>query len=182
MTVLDLDEAGRVVPRQQARLGAFLVSAYGALARLGMVQGMWLGGPAGVALQAQGFAAAGLVAALMRATTWRPDPWVATQLPRWEAEWLPRAGSLDALALGLAIETVVRPMPLLPAGARLDDGFAAALLLAEAEAGRLLQPNMRLLKAMVPATPRAEVEAAVERRREAVAALWNEVLVALGKS
>lgn len=179
MTVLRLDDSGRVLPHQQARLGAFLISAYGALARLGIAQGVWVGGQAGVALQAQGFAAAGLVAALLRATTWRPDPWVAMHLPRWEAEWLPRAGSADLLALGLAIETVIRPMPLLPAGARLDDAFAAALMLAEAEAGRLLQPNMRLLKAMVPATPRAEVETAVERRRENVAALWTQLLAAL---
>lgn len=179
MTALRLDAQGRVEPPQQARLGAFLVSAYGALARLGMAQGMWLGGPPGVALQAQGFAAAGLVAALLRATAWRPDPWVAMQLPRWEAEWLPRAGATDALALGLAIETVVRPLPLLPPEAAPDDAFAAALRLAEAESGRLLQPNLRLLKAMVPTTPREEVEAVVEARRAGVAALWASLLDAL---
>jgi hypothetical protein len=179
MTMLRLDTEGRVLPRQQARLGAFLVSAYGALARLGIMQGAWAGGPAGVALQAQGFAAAGLVSSMLRATAWQPDPWVVLHLPLWEAAWLLRPGPADALALGLAIETVVRPMPLLPPGARQDDGFAAALLLAEAEAGRLLQPNVRLLKAMVPATPRAEVEAAAERRRELVATLWTELLAAL---
>lgn len=179
MTTLRLDPEGRVEPLQQARLGAFLVSAYGALARLGMAQGAWLGGPTGVALQAQGFAAAGLVAALLRATAWRPDPWVAMQLPRWEAEWLPRPGATDALALGLAIETVVRPLPLLPPEALPEDAFVAALRLAEAESGRLLQPNLRLLKAMVPATPRAEVEAMVEARRAGVAALWAGLLDAL---
>lgn len=179
MTALALDAAGRVTPAQQTRLGVFLVSAYGALARLGAVQGALAGGPAGVALQAQGYAAAGLVAALLRATAWRTDPWGAMQLPRWEAAWLPRGGALDALALGLAIETVVRPMPLLPPAARADDAFVAALMLAEAESGRLLQPNLRLLKAMVPATPRAAVEDAVERRRAAVAALWQEVIASL---
>ena len=179
MTMLRLDAQRRVVPEQQSRLGAFLVSAYGALARLGMAQGAWTGGPAGVALQAQGFAAAGLVAALLRATAWRPDAWVAMRLPRWETVWLPRAGATDALSLSLAIETVLRPLPLLPPEARRDDGFAAALLLAEAEAGRLLQPNLRLLKAMVPATPRETVEAAAETRRAEVAALWAELLAAL---
>lgn len=179
MTMLRLDDSGRVLPWQQARLGAFLVSAYGALARLGMMQGAWAAGPAGVALQAQGFAAAGLVAALLRATAWRLDPWVAVQLPRWEAAWLPRPASADALALGLAIETVVRPMPLLPPCARPDDAFAAALQQAESDAGRLLQPNLRLLKAMAASTPRAELESAAERRRDAVAALWAELLVAL---
>ncbi len=179
MTMLNLVASGRVLPWQQARLGAFLVSAYGALARLGAGQAAWLGGPAGVALQAQGFAAAGLVAALLRATAWRPDPWVAMRLPICEATWLPRPGGADALALGLAIGTVVRPMPLLPHEARQDDAFAAALLLAEAEAGRLLQPNLRLLKAMAASTPRAELEGAAERRRDAVAALWAERLAAL---
>jgi hypothetical protein len=179
MTMLCLDPNGRVQPLQQARLGAFLVSAYGALARLGMAQGVWLGGPAGVALQSQGFAAAGLVAALLRATAWRPDPWVAMRLPRWEAAWLPRPGAADALALGLAIETVVRPLPLLPPEALAEDAFVAALRLAEAESGRLLQPNLRLLKAMVPATPREALEEAVESRRAGVAALWADLLDAL---
>jgi hypothetical protein len=149
MTMLCLDPNGRVQPLQQARLGAFLVSAYGALARLGMAQGVWLGGPAGVALQSQGFAAAGLVAALLRATAWRPDPWV------------------------------VRPLPLLPPEALAEDAFVAALRLAEAESGRLLQPNLRLLKAMVPATPREALEEAVESRRAGVAALWADLLDAL---
>lgn len=179
MTMLRLDAEGRVLAEQQSRLGAFLVSAYGALARLGMAQGAWFGGPAGVALQAQGFAAAGLVAALLRSTAWRPDPWVAMHLAQWEAEWLPRPGGIDALALGLAIETVIRPMPLLPPEARRDDAFAATLLQAEAEAGRLLQPNLRLLKAMVPANPREAVEAAVEARRAGVATLWAGLLGSL---
>ena len=179
MTQLSLDAAGRVVPAQQARLGAFLVSAYGGLARLGAMQGLWLGGPAGVALQAQGFAAAGLVAALLRATAWRPDPWVALHAAAWEGAWLPRPGAADALALGLAIETVVRPLPLLPPGAAQDDAFAAALLLAEAEAGRLLQPNLRLLKAMAAEGSRGAIEDVVEARRAQVAALWSALLAAL---
>lgn len=179
MTQLSLDAAGRVIPAQQARLGAFLVSAYGALARLGALQAPWIGGPAGVALQAQGFAAAGLVAALLRATVWRPDPWVTMHALAWEGAWLPRPGGMDALALGLAIETVVRPLLLLPPEAARDDAFAAALLLAEAESGRLLQPNLRLLKAMAVEAGRAPVEAAVEARRAAVAALWEELLAAL---
>jgi hypothetical protein len=182
MTMLRLDADGGVAPGQQARLGAFLVSAYGALARLGMAQGVWLGGPAGVALQAQGFAAAGLVAALLRATPWRLDAWVAMRVPCWEAEWLPRVGPIDALALGLAIETVVRPLPLLPLAAAPDDAFAAVLRLAEVEAGRLLQPNLRLLKAMVPAAPREQVEAAVEARRAGVAAHWADLLDALAEA
>lgn len=177
MTTLALDAARRVSPAQQTRLGAFLCSAYGGLARLGAMQAVWLPGPAGVALQAQAFAAAGLVAALLRATAWRPDPWVALHAPLWEAAWVPRPGALDALALGLAVETVVRPMPLLPPDADGEDAFAAALLLAEAEAGRLLQPNLRLLKAMAP---REDVERAVEAHRAAVAALWSELLDALG--
>jgi hypothetical protein len=53
------------------------------------------------------------------------------------------------------------------------------LRLVEAESGRLLQPNIRLLKAMVPATPRETLEAAVEARRAGVAALWASLLGAL---
>jgi len=86
---------------------------------------------------------------------------------------------LEALALGLAIETVVRPLPLLPPEALAEDAFVAALRLAEAESGRLLQPNLRLLKAMVPATPREALEEAVESRRAGVAALWADLLDAL---
>jgi hypothetical protein len=92
-----------------------------------------------------------------------------------------QALALDAAALGLAIVTVVRPAPLLPAEADRATPFATALALAELEGGRLLQPFLRQLQGFVPALPRALVEAAAERRAGAVRELWNEVIDALAE-
>lgn len=176
-------EAGGVVPAmQQTRLGAFLVSAYGALARGATLSSVWLPGPAALALQQQGVAAAGLVGTLMRAVAWQPDPWCLLRAPKWEMAWWPRpapgvpAGT-DALALGLAIVTVARPLPLLPPDADPEQAFGTALGLIELESGRLLQPNLRLLKHMARDTPRSAIEAVVEARRAQVLALWSELLV-----
>jgi hypothetical protein len=184
-----LDAAGRVPAWQQTRLAGFLLSAYGALARGAQAQALLASGPAAVALQQQAAAAVGLAAALWRGTAWVPDWWVPLRAPFWEAAWLPlphpppgdratgMAGrALDSLALGLAIETVLRPAPLLPPDAATEDGFAAALGLIELESARLVQPNLRLLKLLSETLSRAPVEAAVEARRAQLAALWESVL------
>ncbi|WP_207540404.1 hypothetical protein [Sabulicella rubraurantiaca] len=186
-----LDPAGRVPPWQQTRLGAFLVAGYGALASSASAQSLWTHGPVAIALQQQAAVASGIVGAIMRGVAWQWDPWWMARASVSQAAWLPRLAhgpdvmrglALDSLALGLAIVTVVRPAPLLPPDASPDDPFVAALGLVELESGRLLQPNLRLLRQMAEEMPRSVVEEAVEARLASVQRLWNAVLASLASS
>lgn len=185
-----LSPEGLVAPWRQTRLGWFLVSAYGALARIAAAQALLAPGAGAVVMHAASVQAAGVAAGVLRAAAWQPDLWAGLHLPGWEMTWLPRpvpstgvpadqAFALDLAALGLAIVTVVRPAPLLPADADRMAPFAAALALAEVEGGRLLQPFLRQVQGMVPAVPRDLAEAAVERRRDAVRALWQALVDSL---
>lgn len=178
---------GSVATWRQARLGAFLVSAYGGLARLAAVHGAV--GAGGLALGEAAAQAGGIVAAVLRGTTWQPDFWVAMNVARWEFAWLPNglprdgvppglALALDAAALGLAIASVVRPAPLLPPQADPAASFAVALALAELEGGRLHQPFLHLVEEL-PGVPSPARDAAIERRRAGVTALWDEVVAKL---
>jgi len=187
-----LDRDGSVAAWRQTRLGWFLVSAYGGLARLSAAQSLLAPGAGVVVMNAASVQAGGIAAAVLRAVAWQPDWWVAMHLPRWEFSWLPVAApmpgipseqalALDAAALGLAIVTVVRPMPLLPANADRSTPFAAALALAELEGGRLLQPFLQQMKSFVPDLPRAVAEASAERRTNQLRGMWNEVIAALGE-
>lgn len=179
---------GSVAAWRQARLGAFLVSAYGGLARLAAVHGA-VGAGGGLALGEAAAQAGGIVAAVLRGTSWQPDFWVAMNVARWEFAWLPNglprdgvppglALALDAAALGLAIASVVRPAPLLPPQADAAAPFAGALALAELEGGRLQLPFLRLVEEL-PGVPAPARDAAIERRRAGVAALWDEVVAKL---
>lgn len=185
-----LGPGGTVATWRQTRLGWFLVSAYGALARIAAAQSLLAPGAGAVVMGAAAVQAGGIAAAVLRASAWQPDWWAAMQLPRWELAWLPMAAplpgteadqalALDAAALGLAIVTVVRPAPLLPADADQAAPFAAALALAELEGGRLLQPFLQQLQGFAPGLPRAAVEAAAERRAGQVSGMWGEVIAAL---
>ncbi len=187
-TLGPLEPDGSVAAWRQSRLGSFLVSAYGALARLAAAQALAAPGAAAIALNGAAMQATGIVAAVMRGTAWQPDAWVMTSMLGWEALWLPsplppaagKAGlALDAAATCLAIVTVVRPAPLLPPEADPAAPFAVALALAELEAGRMLQPFLHLLRGMAAEIPPATVEAAAEAKRAKVAEAWQALVASL---
>src|SRR5438045_3462922 len=86
-----LDATGRVPPRQQTRVAAFLTSCHGAMARqLGLALA-WQTKPAWQAeLNTQLYREAEIVSLLIRTATWVPDPELLFLVAAWEAAWLPK--------------------------------------------------------------------------------------------
>jgi hypothetical protein len=186
-----LDQAGRVPPRQQTRVAAFLISAHGALARRlalalpGQMKAGWQS-----ELNAQFYREAETVSLLMRATAWVPDPELMLLVPSWEATWLPRpaldlteattAFTIDTAALGHAVHAAIRPAALLPDKAPSEDPFVMALRRVEFESGRLMQAQIMFLKGQDLLPFRDAVNAAVEQRHQQVRELWDTMLKGIG--
>ena len=186
-----LDQAGRIPPRQQTRVAAFLTSAHGALARRlafalpGQMKAGWQ-----TELNAQFYREAETVSLLMRATSWAPDPELLLLAPSWEAAWLPMpmlnvadrttAFTIDTAALGHAVHAAIRPAALLPDQASPEDPFAVALRRIEFESGRLMQAQILFLKGENLVPFRDAVNAAVEQRHQQVRDLWDAMLTGIG--
>jgi hypothetical protein len=185
-----LDAAGRVPPRQQTRIAAFLLSSHGAMARQLALALSWQMNPAWHAeLNAQFFHEAEIVTLLPRATSWTPDPELLFLLPMWETSWLPRPSkgitdrthgiTIDIVALGHALHSVIRPAALLPQETTAQDPFALALRKIEFESGRVLQAQIMFLKSADLLPLRNTVTAAVEGRHLQIRKLWREMLAAI---
>jgi hypothetical protein len=185
-----VDDQGRIPPSQQTRVSAFLISAHGAQARqlLGAIP-LHLRQPWQVELHAQYCREMEMLSLLMRATTWVPDPQLATLLWQWENAWLPKPmqGASDHLhgllvdmaAVGHAIHGGIRPAALLPESVAPLDPFVQAMRRIEFESGRLLQAQILFLKGQELADVRHQVADAVERRHEQVRELWTSMLLGL---
>jgi hypothetical protein len=185
-----LDDDGRIPPRQQTRISAFLMSAHGAQARqLATTMPLHLRQPWHVELHAQYCREMEMLSLLARATSWLPDPQLAVLLWRWEAAWLPRPMQgaadhfhgllVDMAALGHAIHAGIRPAALLPEGVAALDPFVLAMRRIEFESGRLLQAQILFLKGPQFIDLRDEVADAVERRHQQVRELWTAMLEGL---
>jgi hypothetical protein len=186
-----LDQTGRVPPRQQTRMAAFLISAHGALARRlafalpGQMKAGWQ-----TELNAQFYREAETVSLLTRATLWMPDPELLLLVPSWEAAWLPKpvsdiadaamAFTIDTAALGHAVHAAIRPAALLPDEAASEDPFVMALRRIEFESGRLMQAQILFLKGPDLVPFRVAVNAAVEQRHQQVRELWDVMLNGIG--
>jgi hypothetical protein len=182
-----LDSEGRVPPRQQTRVAAFLISAHGALARQfafalpAKLESAWQ-----TELNAQFYRETEIVSLLLRATSWVPDLALGYMAASWETAWFPKPieGIADqslALAVDLAtrahaIHAGIRPAALLPVEANPHDPFVMALRRIEFESSRLLQAQIILLKGPDLAPFRDAVSAALELRHADVRKLWTEAL------
>ncbi|WFU85308.1 hypothetical protein QA645_21995 [Bradyrhizobium sp. CIAT3101] len=184
-------EDGRVPPRQQTRVAAFLISAHGALARQfalalpAKFEAAWQ-----TELNAQFYRESEIVSLLMRATTWVPDFALAPMAASWEMAWLPapidgiadhaRAQAIHLATLAHAVHAGIRPAALLPTEANADDPFVTALRRIEFESSRLLQAQILYLKGPDLVPVRDVISAALERRHADVRRLWNETLQGIG--
>ena len=186
-----LDAIGRVPPRQQTRVAAFLVSGHGAMARQLAIALAWQAKAAWhTELNTQLYRESEFVSLLLRATSWTPDPELMFLLPSWEAAWLPQpvdgipervqALTIDIAALGHALHGAIRPAALLPDSAPLPDPFALALRKIELESNRLIQAQILFLKSSDLQPFRGAVNATVESRHAQVRRLWNEMLTGIG--
>jgi len=183
-----LDQDGRIPPRQQTRVAAFLMSARGGeLAGLrAATLPIHLLQPWQLELHAQYCREMEILSLLTRATTWVPDPALAFMIWQREAAWMPQPmpGAADHLhgllvdmaALGHAIHAGIRPAALLPEGVAPTDPFVLAMRRIEFESGRLLQAQILFLKGPQLVDVRDEVSAAVERRHAQVRELWTSML------
>jgi hypothetical protein len=186
-----LDATGRVPPRQQTRVAAFLVSCHGALARQLAVALAWQANAAWrTELNTQLYRESEFVSLLLRATSWTLDPELMLLVPLWEAAWLPKpvegiperaqALTIDTAALGHALLGAIRPAALLPESAPVLDPFALALRKIEVESNRLIQPQILFLKSADLLPFRGAVNAAVEGRHAQVRRLWDDMLSGIG--
>ena len=186
-----LDTTGRVPPRQQTRVAAFLVSCHGALARRLAIALPWqLKAGWHTELNTQFYREAEIVSLLLRATSWVIDPELLSLLPSWEAAWLPRPPggivdrtqglTIDVAALGHALHAVIRPAALLPDHASAQDPFVLALRKIEFESGRMMQAQILFLKSRDLLPVRDTLTATVENRHLQVRELWDEMLTGIG--
>ena len=186
-----LDATGRVPPRQQTRVAAFLVSCHGAMARqLAIALALQTNAAWQTELNTQLYRESEFVSLLVRATSWTPDPELMFLLPSWEAAWLPRppdgipdrvqALTIDIAALGHALHGAIRPAALLPDSTPLQDPFALALRRIELESNRLIQAQILFLKRADLLPFRNAVNGAVESRHAQVRRLWDDMLSGIG--
>jgi hypothetical protein len=188
-----LDSEGRVPPRQQARVAAFLISAHGALARQfafalpAKLESAWQ-----TELNAQFYHEAEIVSLLLRATSWTPDLVLGCMAASWETAWFPRpiagisdrslAVAADLATLAHAVHASIRPAALHPVEANAHDPFVMALRRIEFESSRLLQAQILFLKGEDLLPFRDAVSAGLERRHAEVRRLWREMLRSVGIS
>jgi len=186
-----LDATGRVPPRQQTRVAAFLVSCHGAMARQLAIALAWqMKASWQTELNAQFYRETEIVSLLLRATSWTPDSELLFLLPSWEAAWLPRLPegiaeraqglTIDIAALGHALHSVIRPAALLPEEAPAQDPFVLALRKIEFESGRVMQAQILFLKSVDLLPLRDAVTTTVESRHLQVRKLWEEMLAGIG--
>ena len=185
-----LEADGRVPPRQQTRVAAFLVSAHGALARqFGLALPAKVDAAWQTELNAQFYRESEIVSLLMRATAWAPDLALGPMAASWEMAWLPapiegitdhaRAQAIHLATLAHAVHAGIRPAALLPTEAGANDPFVFALRRIEFESSRLLQAQILFLKGPDLVPFRDAVSAALERRHGEVRRLWREVLASI---
>ena len=185
-----LDAIGRVPPRQQTRVAAFLISAHGALARqLAFILPQQMKAGWQTELNAQLYRESEIVSLMLRATSWTIDLELLLLSATWEAAWLPKpltgladtslALTIDIAAIGHAVHAAIRPAALLPDKASAQDPFAMALRRIEFESGRLIQAQIMFLKAEELLPHREVVSAAVESRHVQVRRLWTDMLASI---
>jgi hypothetical protein len=186
-----LDSDGRVPPQQQTRIGAFLISAHGALGRrFALSLPLRLEFAWQTELNAQFYNESEIVSLLMRATSWAPDLALGYLAATWEMAWFPApvegipdpslAAAVDLATLAHAVHAGIRPAVLLPLEANANDPFVMALRRVEFESGRLLQAQIMFLKGENLVPFRDSVSAALERRHTQVRKLWREMLQGVG--
>jgi hypothetical protein len=182
---------GQVPPAQQTRVGAFLVSLHGALARrlvIGLPMTLRYGWQ--TEWHSQLHRETEIATLMMRATSWRLDFELPALCLGWEAAWLPRTVErltdlsqgpwIDLAALAHAAHGAIRPAALLPVEADPQDAFVLALRRIEFESSRLIQAQIVFLKGPDLLPVRDAVTAAVEQRHRQVRESWEAMLTGIG--
>ena len=168
-----LDATGRVPPRQQTRVAAFLLSCHGAMARqLAIALALQTKAAWHAELNSQLYRESEIVSLLLRATSWAPDPELmlsasivgsrlAAQANRRHRR--PRAGIHHRHSCAWPCPACRHTARGTATGIRaMLDPFALALRKIEFESGRLMQAQIMFLKSADLLPFRSAVNTAVD--------------------
>lgn len=164
---------------------------------LGAVEFMPFVGTEQQLLHAQYFQEVESMLLLGKVTRWAPDPRIYMEAvpimaPIWN-EWRPRYGmpgisAIDpkgfyqGLALGHALLSKIRIVPVIPPEIEPNDPYAMALRRIEQDNGRMIQSQIILLRTTAPSLPEEERDSLIEEKQDLVSDVFDRFLEWLAKS
>lgn len=164
---------------------------------LSAVEFMPFVGPEQQLLHAQYFQEVESILLLSKVTRWAPFPRLYMEAmpimaPIWN-EWRSRYGmpgisAIDpkgfyqGLALGHALLSKIRIVPVIPPEIEANDPYAMALRRIEQDNGRMIQSQITLLRSTAPAMPEDERDGLIEEKQELVNEVFDHFLEWLASS
>lgn len=187
-----------ITPEAQTKISLLIMTAKNINALfLGAVEFMPFAGPEQQLLHAQYFQEMESILLLSKVTRWTTDPQIYMEsmpilAPIWN-EWRSRCGlsgisALDprgfyqGLALGHALLSKIRMVPVIPPDIGVADPYAMALHRIEQDNGRMIQSQIALLRTTAPAMAEDERDSLIEEKQELVNAAFDKFLEWLAKS
>jgi hypothetical protein len=178
--------------REKTKISLFLLGAKGLnVAFLSGVEMKPFRSAADEWLHSQYFRELELIGLLQRVTDWSTEPTIYAQAMSLNANLLATTMGVPAawpiamqspemvysgLALGHGFLSEIRLTPILPADLPRDDIYVSAIERVEAEAGRMIQIQIRLLKEAPVELSRERKEQIIEDKRKAVADVYAAFL------
>jgi hypothetical protein len=177
--------------REKTKISLFLLGAKGLnVAFLSGVEMKPFRSAADEWLHSQYFRELELIGLLQRVTNWSPEPTIYAQamslnanllattmgVPAWPSAMQNAEMVYSGLALGHGFLSEIRLTPILPADLPRDDIYVSAIERVEAEAGRMIQIQIRLLKEASIELSRERKEQIIEDKRKAVANVYAAFL------
>jgi len=187
-----------MTPVAQSKISLMMMTAKNVNALfLGAVEFMPFVGPEQQLLHAQYFHEMESILLLSKVTRWAPDPRIYMEAipimaPIWN-EWrlrhgMPGISAIDpkgfyqGLALGHALLSKIRIVPVIPPEIDLADPYAMALRRIEQDNGRMIQSQITLLRTMAPVLPEEERDLLIEEKQDLVSDVFSRFLEWLAKS
>ena len=177
--------------REKTKISLFLLGAKGLnVAFLSGVEMKPFRSAADEWLHSQYFRELELIGLLQRVTDWSTDPTIYAQamslnaslcattmgMPAWPMAMQNPEIVYSGLALGHGFLSEMRLTPILPADMPRDDIYVSVIERVEAEAGRMIQIQIRLLKEAPVELSRERKEQIIEDKRKAVADVYAAFL------
>lgn len=187
-----------LTPAAQSKISLMMMTAKNVnVLFLGAVEFMPFVGPEQQLLHAQYFQEMESILLLSKVTRWVADPRIYMEAvpimaPIWN-EWRLRYGmpgirAIDpkgfyqGLALGHALLSKIRIVPVLPPETDAADPYAMALRRIEQDNGRMIQSQITLLRTTAPSLPEEERDVLIEEKQELVSGVFNQFLQWLANS
>lgn len=187
-----------MTPMVQTKISLMLMAAKNVNALfLGAVEFLPFVGPEQQLLHAQYFQEMESILLLTKVTHWAPDPRIYIEsmpilAPIW-GEWRRRfalsgisaldpKGFYQGLALGHALLSKIRVVPVIPSDIEATDPYAMALRRIEQDNGRMIQSQIALLRTNAPGMLEEERDSLIEEKQDLVNEVFDQFLRWLAKS